>query len=621
MIIKSIKIENNNILGNIFLEFTDDSGEILNTIIIAGENGTGKSTILNIIYDFSIYKISSLASEEKRTFIIRLSKRDIEQLNSFGLLNSYLVDGIFENELEFYFDFSIVNDWEQVKILFKNLSGESKEIRGSMFAQSEVRSIFKAIFSDTEINFSTGDIRSVTAKDIDEEEIKSIKSSSNLASDITQLLIDIQSLDAQDFLIWGNKNIGKLVNKDMMDIRIRRFKQAFDFMFPTKKYQSIKNVNGFINVVFEEYGKEIPIDRLSSGEKQIVFRGSFLLKDQKSNKDILVLIDEPELSLHPNWQLKIIDFYKKLFTNEEGIQSSQIFFVTHSPFIVHNKNRMNDKVIILKKDENGKIFVLKDGKYYGWTDEQIIREAFNIGTFRNKISVIKKNLVITEGKTDWKHLKAALLKFRKEGKFIEDDFEFLEYENEIEMGDKDLISLCQQLSKLKNDYKVICVFDRDVTDTLKKIQDDNFKFKRWGNNVFSFAIPVPQHRKLTPSISIEHYYTDSELKLETGDGKRLYLGNEFSCKSGLYVDKDRFCIKKNKCGENSIKIIDQDCEVFMNLDESQNIALSKNQFATNILNGVPPFNGVGFNYFEEVFNIIREIISNDSQDIVSAEEE
>jgi len=52
------------------------------------------------------------------------------------------------------------------------------------------------------------------------------------------------------------------------------------------------------------------ISQLSSGEKQIVFRGSFLLKDKESSKGALILIDEPEISLHPNWQLKVLSFFK-----------------------------------------------------------------------------------------------------------------------------------------------------------------------------------------------------------------------------------------------------------------------------------------------------------------------
>lgn len=314
MRIKSIRVENNNILGNIFLEFTDPNGEILNTVIIAGENGTGKSTILNIIYEFSNYGvINNPASEEKRTFITQLSQQDIEKIIGHKHSKAYFADGILNNELQFYYDLSIQN-WDQIKITFKDLLGNNKEFQGGIFAVEELIPIFKTIFSDVEINFSTNNISNVTSKDIDEKIINSIKSSPDLASDITQLLIDIQALDAEEFMNWGRNNIDKPVDVDMMDIRMRRFKQAFNFMFPSKRFKGVKNESGFKKVIFEENGKEMSLDKLSSGEKQIVFRGSFLLKDQKSNKDILVLIDEPELSLHPNWQLNIIDFYKKLFT-------------------------------------------------------------------------------------------------------------------------------------------------------------------------------------------------------------------------------------------------------------------------------------------------------------------
>jgi predicted ATPase len=603
--IKSIRIENNKVLGNIFLSFTDKNDQIVDTVIFAGENGTGKSTILNIIYEFSLYNVVTGNPSEKRTFIVSLSDKDIELLNENQNNKSYFINGILDNELQIDFDFSIMGSWQQIKISYKDSSGNNKSVFGNVFNEIEIKAMFRSIFSDVEINFTPQNIKSVTAKDVDEKINGSIKSSLNLATEITQLIIDVQALDAEDFLQWARKNNNKIIDSNMIDIRMSRFKEAFNFMFPNKKYKEVRNENGSKKVVFEEYEKEVTLDKLSSGEKQIVFRGSFLLKDLKSNSGILALIDEPELSLHPNWQLKIIDFYKRLFTNEKGIQTSQIFFVTHSPFIIHNENRNNDKVIILKKDEKGDIFTPENGEYYSWTNEEVIEEAFNINVMRNNISKIKKNIVITEGKTDWKHLKTSLIKFRQEGKFIEDNFEFLEYENNIEMGDKDLISLCEQMCKIQNDYKIICVFDRDVPDTLKKIEDKKLKFKKWGNNVFSFGIPVPQHRLNTPSISIEHYYTDSELKFYDGNGRRLYLGNEFSRKSGLHMDQDKFCLKKDRCGQYSIKIID--CEVFMNTNENQNIAMSKNDFAENILNGISPFDKVGYKSFEEIFDIIREI--------------
>ena len=54
-------------------------------------------------------------------------------------------------------------------------------------------------------------------------------------------------------------------------------------------------------IIFEKHGKSIPVDSLSTGEKQIVFRGTQLLGNMNSIKDGVVLVDEPELSMHPRW--------------------------------------------------------------------------------------------------------------------------------------------------------------------------------------------------------------------------------------------------------------------------------------------------------------------------------
>lgn len=48
--IKRLSFSDHPILGNLSLDFTDRNGKPLDTIIIAGENGTGKTTILETIY-------------------------------------------------------------------------------------------------------------------------------------------------------------------------------------------------------------------------------------------------------------------------------------------------------------------------------------------------------------------------------------------------------------------------------------------------------------------------------------------------------------------------------------------------------------------------------------------
>ena len=65
---------------------------------------------------------------------------------------------------------------------------------------------------------------------------------------------------------------------------------------------------------------------LSSGEKQILLiLLTILLQD---NKQSIIFMDEPEISLHFDWQKKIIEFARKLNPN------SQLIIATHSPAVI-----------------------------------------------------------------------------------------------------------------------------------------------------------------------------------------------------------------------------------------------------------------------------------------------
>lgn len=108
-------------------------------------------------------------------------------------------------------------------------------------------------------------------------------------------------------------------------------------------------------VYFMRGKQRIDINDLSSGEQQIVFRGTDLLYHAENASTII--IDEPELSLHPKWQEKILSFYRNLFTNEDGKQIAQLMIATHSQYIIQsamNKvNRDDVKIILLKKSDLG----------------------------------------------------------------------------------------------------------------------------------------------------------------------------------------------------------------------------------------------------------------------------
>ena len=409
MKIRKIEFTNHPIFDDLKLDFTDANGKTINTIIIAGENGVGKSLLLNTIFEFSNLNLVSDNRDEKRKFEIELSNEEIQKLKVGQHSKQYFTTNYKDNIFIISIDYNIIDNWNQIDIRGKTETGLSPTIVGYLFSQSDTNGILKTIFSDVEINFTPKQITTVTSTNIDRTDLKSQRSNSNLATEITQLLIDVQSLDALEFTEWARNNTGQPIDNDKIDIRIKRFTSAYDFMFPLKRYKRIENKDNKKEIIFEENGKEMSISKLSSGEKQIVFRGSFLLKDKESSKGALILIDEPEISLHPNWQLKVLSFFKKLFTNSSGEQTSQIIISTHSPFIIHNANRNDDKVIILQKDLAGKTVIPNEAKFFGWSNEKLVQEAFNINHFLAE----NKTTVFVEGETDEKYYNKCLEVFNK----------------------------------------------------------------------------------------------------------------------------------------------------------------------------------------------------------------
>lgn len=398
---KKISFENHPILGNISFDFTDINGYAIDTIIIAGENGCGKSVLLDELFNYnpsSIYsnKVGIISTE------VEFSQIELKLIQEGSNFKNNNLPPIFGNTIIIKQDFSISQNWNQCKVNYHSSPNNEETTYGYIF-NIENFNLFKPVFSDVEINFTPRNISNVTSSNIDEIISGSIKSSNNIATEITQLLIDIDNLDNADLAKWVKKNPKRAPSEDVISVRMKRFTNAFHSIFPNKRYVGIDNNNGRKVVEFEEFGKRMPIERLSSGEKQIVFRGGFLLRNQKTTEGSVVLVDEPEISLHPKWQLEIMAFLKHLFI-KDGSQTSQLIVATHSPFIIHNTTRVNDKVIVMKKNSDGTKIVSKIPEYYSWTESQIIQEAFNIqATIEDK-----KINVFLEGETDEKYYNRAM---------------------------------------------------------------------------------------------------------------------------------------------------------------------------------------------------------------------
>ena len=458
MRIYNIEIKNNPILGNLKLDFTDTKGNIVDTVIFAGENGCGKTTILECLTKFN--NVEGFVENESRHYCLEID----EQLSQDLISKMYRKDQITPNLKIKFADYYIEKKNGLVNTNIKYYSDKTMEhlVRGSHAIEGSV------IFLTPEINFTPNNISSVTAKTVDIPINGLRKSNFNIANEITQLIIDIENQDNSDFKRLYKNNPKINYTEEELSPRIFRFNNAFKKIFKDMRIEKIDNINGMKVINFYNRSKIVPISRLSSGEKQIVFRGGYLLKDKETLNGALILIDEPELSLHPEWQKKILDFYKAIFTNAEGIQTSQLFVATHSPYIIHNNHRKNDKIIVLKKNTIGEITVMDKPEYYSCGDLQVVEDAFN----EKLLNLNSSSTVYLEGRTDEKYFNKALEIFDIKPNWKFKWIGYIDENGQEKNTGKDSLNKAKEfLIAQKFDFKNICLYDCDARKTYEKTKN------------------------------------------------------------------------------------------------------------------------------------------------------
>lgn len=92
-------------------------------------------------------------------------------------------------------------------------------------------------------------------------------------------------------------------------------------MYAANKNIEFRSESRFASMRATVGDTRIPISRLSSGEKQLL---SILINTLTAGESA-VLIDEPELSMHPDWQMSLLGSMRRINP------SAQIIVATHSP--------------------------------------------------------------------------------------------------------------------------------------------------------------------------------------------------------------------------------------------------------------------------------------------------
>lgn len=357
-----------------------------------------------------------------------------------------------------------------------------------------------------------------------------------------------------------------------------------------------------------------------------------ILKWLQNNNQYMIFIwgiDEPENSL----EFRAAESLSTLFCDEYA-ETTQIFATSHSMAFINPRETAKVKPTIFKtirsnlgetefcniddlfKNSNSTELLEEIGalemqqKLISIFREQIdvqikakqTLEA-QVKDLQDKIEKLKKPLVITEGKTDIKHIKKAQEKLG----IMDICFEQID-ENNQPSGESNLKILLTQLSKIPHTNKIIGLFDRDQESTIKDIEKDHQDYKFYGNNVYAFCIPVPQFRieKGQTEISIEYLYTDDEIKTTLENGCRLFFGTEFNKPSSRHnTDSDLLLDKPD--GKGKDKIIENNGGQAVFDKGEKNVLAKKNDFAEAILHDKIQISDESWENFRPIFDKIKVI--------------
>lgn len=116
-------------------------------------------------------------------------------------------------------------------------------------------------------------------------------------------------------------------------------------------------------------GAVLDLKLASSGELGIVTGILGIASVIEDNS--IVLVDEPEISLHPEWQAKYVDLLLKTF---QGYKGCHFVLATHSPLVLSDISPDRSTVVLMDSEVNGKAVDAED--YAGQSSDHLLATAF-----------------------------------------------------------------------------------------------------------------------------------------------------------------------------------------------------------------------------------------------------
>ena len=315
MKLRKLHIEDYKMFKDFDISFVDDNDVALPIIVLAGVNGSGKTTLLECISKENIF-------EHERSILVVPDDTDEEVFVSLHLSD---------------YDY-LIKEGATSEVLRKHCEEKSKKQEYDEYTGlsiPEYQYLENIIYLSTETDLA--------------------KFKKLLPNYIRDMIYN-----------EGKKPFDTYVEiEQFIQAVFKDFNMQVDF----------DKRDGEGNLFFKnKQGVRFSIDDLSTGEKTLLTKVLYLFF--KDCKDKVILIDEPELSLHPSWQNRVLKIYED-FAEQN---SCQIIIATHSPHIIGSAK--SECLRLLKKEDNKIVAIENIDRSYGLEFDKVLTDIMRVENLR-----------------------------------------------------------------------------------------------------------------------------------------------------------------------------------------------------------------------------------------------
>lgn len=358
--------------------------------ILTGPNGFGKSTILRIIhalagsnldYFFELYfsEIEVLMDDPDKNFLIK-KEQNYLRIQGYRLCRQDFMEWK-KSSIQQRSGDTVSTEWSCLRMAISAIVVQMQMVAGNVFLIEEQRLVKSEILrSINRVNGNRSYERKIVQvvgeipEQLRERMTQTASAYSNISNELDstfpqRLFAQKEGISHQDFNTalasmqtkvkklkeYGISNIGKLDDMQFKENDARALKVYFsDFEKKYLQYEKlISCLDLFVDIVnsrflfkqmqisadkgisiLDNHGSEIPLLELSSGEKETLILFYKLIFEVPENS--MLLIDEPEISLHIAWQRKFAEDLKTI-VDRKAIKA---VIATHSVQIINGNRRI-----------------------------------------------------------------------------------------------------------------------------------------------------------------------------------------------------------------------------------------------------------------------------------------